>query len=149
MIVLPSIRHTGTRFTRELIGDCISRHIGEKFLDELEPYIDNNIVIPMRRLDSVIYSWEKRQLKLTDLYACFDILVERYHHRDPFYFPVDATDRDKRLAALNRKFGLSLATDWAAVGTLHRNNTTEHDSETAAKLHQDFDWLFEHIYGRS
>lgn len=149
MIVLPSIRHTGTRFMRDLLKrqEFISRHIGEKFLDDLEPHINNNIIIPMRKLNKVIHSWEKRQLNLNELHSAFSILADRYHDR-AFYLPIDADDRDERLKALNAKFGLDLTTDWTLIGTA-QDHTSEKDLEAAKRLYDDFSWLFIEIYGRN
>ena len=154
MIVIISVRHTGTRFVRSHLIDCkyMNRHVGERYLHQVEPYIDNNLVIPLRRLDRIIVSWERRDMGLEGLRDSLNELIDKYDHRDPYYLPIDSDDRDEFLKALNEGMDTDFKTDWPVVDSDKNSSQSNYsdiiNKEYANILISEFDQFFSRFYGR-
>ena len=152
MIVIVSVRHTGTRFVREHLIDCeyMNRHLGEKSLTQIDSLIDNNLIIPLRRLDRVIVSWERRGMELDWLGRLFHELIEKYDHQNPYYLPIDSESRDDYLKALNEGMGTDFQTDWPVVGSDKNSSQSSYkdiiNKEYANILINEFDQFFSRFY---
>ena len=153
MIAIISVRHSGTRFVRDelLKKQCLNAHVGEKqiYLDVLLPYF-NNLIIPLRRPERIIVSWERRGMELDGLSDCLSILMA-YDRYDPMYFPIDAPDRQGYLDKINQRLGLELKTDWPVISDKHSSEATWDDvtdKVMGASIIDDFAPFFNRFYGR-
>jgi hypothetical protein len=105
MIAIGSVRHTGTRFCRELFH-CPNYHFGEKQIERLDPY---TVITPLRRLESIMASWARRDLDLADLHEALTIMVD---YGSDYYLPIDSDNRDMYLWSINEGEGTNYQTDW-------------------------------------
>ena len=128
----------------------MNRHLGEKSLPQADPYIDNNLIIPLRRLDRVIVSWERRGMELDWLHRLFAELIEKYDHQSPYYLPIDSDTRDDYLKALNKGMGTDFKTDWPVVGSDKNSSQSEYNDiinkEYANILIKEFEGFFNRFY---
>lgn len=151
MILIPSVKHTGTRFLREHLlegHEYINRHVGEKRIDQLD--VDGDLIIPLRRLDRIIVSWERRQLELPDLRSALTELVCRYDHQQPYYLPIDSHHRSDYLDDINEGLGLNLVTNWPVLYSTKGSSASNWDDITdkdyAWQLTYDFQSFFTRFY---
>ena len=108
-IAIGSVRHTGTRFCRELLDTPPNYHFGERNLERLDPY---TVITPIRKLDSVLTSWARRDMGLDDLYDAIGIMVD---YGADYYLPLDSDHRDDYLAVLNNGLGTNYQTFWTVL----------------------------------
>lgn len=126
IIGMPSVRHTGTRVVRGMFygfkqmhpeqkcfGDGIySRHIGEKYEHEANQEI---LVIPLRRIDRIIVSWERREKSLDELDERLYRLVTYYDPKRPFYIPIDSDDRNTYWLRMCEELKISIVPQWQVI----------------------------------
>ena len=135
---MPSIRHTGTRFTRELLsgsyqwtkvtGDTpppnplFSAHIEGDRTNLLLKFAARfgNCVVPLRHPRACARSCMKRGKDLGLYLDSWRTLVEKVDMVNPVYLPVDSPRRESFLSDLGEYLGLSLSTEWAPVGADER-----------------------------
>lgn len=140
MIAIASVRHTGTRFLSRLLGEPLRVHFGEKYLYKVKDY---KIVTPLRELDKVITSWERRQLELKDLHVALGVMT---NYPTDFYIPVDSADRETYLAKLSDYLGEDIVTDWAPVTDGHGSDSKGNPEYKDLILKEYSDW-FKQFYG--
>lgn len=172
VLIVYSVRHTGTRFVTDYLlrkngfrngndPDDVAQdpeahrvyreHVGDpKYGAWAHLEYRGNIVIPLRRLDRVIVSWERRGRPLDELAGALRTLIERFDHRRPMYLPIDSPRRDEFLAALGRQHHIDLRTDWA-IGPTEKGSADAgpediKDMERAAALHAEFRGFFSRFY---
>ena len=128
----------------------MNRHVGEKSLPQADPYIDNNLIIPLRRLDRVIVSWERRGMELDWLGRLFGELIEKYDHRNPYYLPIDSDNRDNYLNKINEGMGTNFETDWPVIASDKGSSNSEYNDiinkEYANILINEYEWFFNRFY---
>ena len=140
MLAIGSVRHTGTRFCRELF-DCPNFHFGEQRIERLDPY---TVITPIRRLDSIMTSWARRDMGMDDLHKALSIMVER---GSDFYLPIDSDNRDSYLADLNGALDSEYETDWGVlVDPKISAPGWSIDAEWKDKVHEDFGSFFDRFY---
>lgn len=139
VIVLPAIQHTGSRFVRyDLLKGYSSAglseapngktvyhdHLGNKrkpykFTELLEKY---PAIVPLRHPRRVFKSWITRKQSIDDCINEWDNLLEIVVPHNPYYLPVDSTDRDLYIGWIRKKLNLDVD-DWRPrgndVGTMY------------------------------
>ena len=143
MIIVPTIRNTGSHFVLRLLG---KQHpwrpdiLTWRGLDRMEPdsvifdhvfphqkklYIplirDNLTIIPLRHPYLTQKSWADRNHEKSDLVGMWRTMVFDIAPLNPFFLPLDVPDRQDYLDALNEATGLGLKTDWKPRGVKHDN----------------------------
>ncbi len=143
MIAIGSVRHTGTRFTRELLK-VPNYHFGEKNLERINGF---TVITPLRRLDRIMVSWARRDMGLADLHQALDIMVG---FESDYYLPIDSDRRDDYLATINTELDEDFQTDWAVLQD-PKISAPEWgiDPVWGEKIHTDFDAFFSESYGRN
>lgn len=167
IVACPTVQHSGTRFLWNLLSGfkkinatsewnfpdlLIHEHFSQNDYPRLVGLLDTYeppIIIPLRRLHSIVLSWERRQKGFDRL----DIELERMTglvDRQPYFLPVDAPDRDDWLQEINEGLNLNLSTDWSIVGSdKHSAGNPEsaiRDQETYHRLKEKHDWFFSQVY---
>jgi len=141
-ILLLSIQHNGTQFTRYLLLSALKQLPLEQIPARLDPadklrydHIEERsfeyyaelaretlTVVPLRHPAEVVRSWswrygvERRKDMFDRLPDRYDWLVNHIDKANPYYLPVDSEQRDAWLGALRVATGLDLVTDWAPLG---------------------------------
>ena len=143
MIIVPTIRNTGSHFVLRLLG---KQHPAKadiltwRGLDRMEPdsvifdhvfphqkhlflpLIENNItIIPLRHPYLTQKSWSDRNHEKSDLVGMWETMANDIAPLNPFFLPLDVDDRQDYLDALNDATGLGLKTDWKPHGVKHNN----------------------------
>ena len=169
IVAAPTVEHAGTRFVIDLFRGFQHRHPQEgiapgadilvqahfgqaknwgRFEEILQEY-SPPVVIPVRRLHSIVLSWERRGKGFETLDLELAMMVNMVD-ADPYWLPIDADDRDEWLAEINDGLGLNLYTEWPIVGsdkrTAYKPEKTIGDQETYSRLRDKYDWFFGQIY---
>ena len=149
MIIVPTIRHSGSHFLVDLLGYDINKtlpwgqahkatddslifdHISPYKVDIMLPLIrDNLTVIPLRHPFVVAKSWIDRKKDLSELVAAWETLVYEIDPLEPYYLPLDVEDRQDYLDELNIDTGRSMVTDWTPQGVVQNNSALRHKDVT-------------------
>lgn len=130
IIVVPTICHTGSYLLVEQILGAFQRrsikHIatprpGTVYFDHIYPHNIELLkhampaypsIVPLRHPVLTALSWVKRDRDLGEMCLMWYMLVEQLDRYGPHYLPIDAPDRDTRLAQIGEALGLELRTDW-------------------------------------
>lgn len=169
IIAAPTVEHSGTRFVIDLfagfahryplqgvepgVDTLVQAHFGQaKEWGAFEGILDRHdppVVIPLRRLHALFLSWERRGKWWRDLDHELAMMVNMID-RDPYWLPIDATDREEWLDAINAGLGLTLDTDWPIIGSDKRTAGQAEDEivdQAGYRILRDkFDWFFEQVY---
>ena len=174
IFVVPTVEHSGTHFivhhllrnypvgTLDQIQDTKDvvyfGHMGQKkykWDKMMDVMLDREcaIITPLRSLERIVVSWERRRKDLKCLEKELEILVDIIDPLDPFYLPIDADNRDLYLNDINDYLGLHLKTDWPVVSSDKSSyNTTEQhikDKEIYKRFKEKFEAFFSDFYGRN
>ncbi len=146
MIIVPTIRNTGSHFVLRLLGkqhpckpdivtwgqkmepdsvvfDHVFPHQRYIFL----PLIENHLtIVPLRHPYLTEKSWQDRNHDKSDLIDMWKIMANEIAPLEPFFLPLDVPDREDYLSALNEATGLGLQTDWQPAGQRHNNSGLRH-----------------------
>ena len=140
MIAIGSVRHSGTRFCRELF-DCKNFHFGEKNIERLDEF---TVITPLRRLDSIMKSWARRDLGMGDLHDALSIMVD---YGSDYYLPIDSDERELYLWSINEGEGTDFKTDWEVlVDPKISAPDWAIDPVWSKTIHDDFDSFFDGFY---
>lgn len=157
MIIVPTIRNTGSHFVLRLLGKqhpyrpdiltwrCLDRmepdsvvfdHVFPHQKHLFLPLIENNItIVPLRHPYLTAKSWADRNHEKSDLVGMWECMVNDIAPLEPFFLPLDVDDRQDYLDALNKATGLGLTTDWTPRGVKHNNfNLRYTDLEPKAEI---------------
>lgn len=128
-------------------GKCVySRHIGERDEHEADQEIK---VIPLRRLDRIIVSWERREKDLSELKDRLDRLLSKYDPQNPYYIPIDSPDRDRYWDIMNTDLNLEIVPQWCVISEKDSMNATFDDikdKDTAQELINEYSGFFSRFY---
>lgn len=139
MIIIPTIPHTGTRFTENLfiqqgyssaamneeISDSRTKvirvgHISIGQRPHILKHIFSNIaVIPLRHPYLTAESWRRREKPLEEMCYAYRLLVNELDSFDPLYLPIDTPDREYYLNEISDFLGVNLATEWEVKNSHH------------------------------
>ena len=144
MIVVPTIRNTGSHFVLRLLGkqhpwrpdiltwrgveranadsvifDHVFPHQRHIFLPLIR---DNLTIVPLRHPYLTAKSWADRNHHKSDLIGMWEVMANEIAPLRPFWLPLDVPDRQDYLDLLNERTGLSLTTDWSPAGVKHNNS---------------------------
>jgi hypothetical protein len=144
MVIVPTIRNTGSHFVLRLLGkqhpwrpdiltwrgadranedsvvfDHVFPHQKGLFLPLIR---DNLTIVPLRHPFLTAKSWKDRNHDKSDLVGMWETMVFDIDPLKPFYLPLDVPDRQDYLDALNEATGLNLVTDWTPRGVKHGNS---------------------------
>ena len=160
MIVVPTIRNSGTHFLLDLLGikpkgmlwteqenGIAYGHIYLHLKDIYLPLIrDNLTIIPLRHPLVVAKSWQDRGGNILELIESWELLVNEIDPLGPMYLPIDATSatsqcnqplRKIALENINYRTGLNLETDWEPVSSVNGNHNLRHEGMKGDKLMVD------------
>lgn len=170
IFVLASIRHTGTQLVRGHIfrdwpkhlphGEIraertvIHGHIDEKWEGAMHAYAGTgNVVIPLRRIEKIIVSWERRSLDLARLERALERLEKRWDRYLPYYIPVDHGARDLYVDDINRDcWWAKLESNWPIIGSergsVDATINDVNDKHFYDRMVKRFGPFFTRIYGQ-
>ena len=154
MIIVPTVRHSGSHFVVDLLGhdiaktipwkqvhtakpnDLIFDHISPYKVDVMIPLINNHLtIIPLRHPYVIAKSWDDRKKDKADLIQSIETLVNDIDPLEPYYLPLDVPDRQDYLDELNVATGLSLTTRWTPRGVVQNNAALTHrDVQPSAEI---------------
>lgn len=148
MVVIPTVMHTGSLFVTDNIfrdfkkykpnetpeeDSIVFWHVQHFPVSEFAKHINGrNIVIPLRRLERIIVSWERRGKPLRHLDQSLDILME-FDQYEPYYLPIDHEDRDRYFEEMKNGLGLDLKTDWKYYNLQHFSHNATYEDITDKK----------------
>lgn len=152
MIIVPTIRNTGTHFLLDLLvikpkgmlwteqeNDIAYGHIYPVYKDIYLPLIENNLtIIPLRHPLVTAISWQARGGDILELIESWEILVNEIDPLRPVYLPIDSPYREEFLNVLNIRTGLNLKTDWSPVSSVNGNHQLRHESIVGDKRMVDY-----------
>ena len=152
MIIVPTIRNTGTHFLLDLLGikpvgmlwteqeyGIQYGHIYPHLKDIYLPLIrDNLTIIPLRHPLVVARSWTARGGDILELIESWELLVNEIDPLNPIYLPIDAPGRNQHLENLNNRCYMNLKTDWEPVGSVNGNYNLRHEDIEGDKLMVDY-----------
>lgn len=122
MILVASVHHTGTK----LVFDEILSEVTDKERIHIEPFNlpqllkfreTSDIIVPLRHPRRVARGWKYRAKRMEILSEQWYMLKTEIAPFNPYYLPIEHEERDKWLAEIGRKLGLSLKTEWPIIGT--------------------------------
>jgi len=141
VIIVPTIRNTGSHFVLKLLGkqppfgpevltwrtldrmqpdSIIFDHVAVEKKHLYLPLIrDNLTIIPLRHPYLTQKSWADRSHH--DMSFMWDIMATDIAPLNPFFLPLDVPDRQDYLDRLNEATGLGLKTDWKPEGVKNNN----------------------------
>lgn len=144
MIIVPTIRNTGSHFVLRMLGkkhpwrpdiltwrgseratedsvvfDHVFPHQKHLFLPLIEKH---TTIVPLRHPYLTQKSWDDRNHEKSDLIGMWEVMANEIAPLEPFFLPLDVEDRQDYLDALNDATGLGLTTDWAPRGVKHNNS---------------------------
>lgn len=146
MIIVPTIRHTGSHFVLHLLGvkgrvNCFTWRTAQQashnsvVFDHVLPhqrhiYLDlikrHTTIVPLRHPYLTQKSWQDRNRDLDDMIAMWEVMANDIAPLDPHFLPLDVDNRDDYLHNINRTSGLYLQTDWTPQGERKGNSATRH-----------------------
>jgi len=149
VIIVPTIRNTGTHFLLNLLGikpkgmlwteqeyGVTYGHIDPAYKDIYLPLIENNTtIIPLRHPLVVARSWQSRGGNILELVETWEHLVNDIDPMNPCYLPIDSEYRVGYLNALNISAGLYLKTDWEPVGSTGNHELRHQDIKGDKLIH--------------
>lgn len=157
MIIVPTIRHSGSHFVVNLLGYDIKQTFNWKqagkarpdslIFDHISPHrigiitglVSKHLtIIPLRHPFLIEKSWDDRNKDKEDLYQSFKTLINDIDPYEPFYLPLDTRDRETCLNAIRAATGLTLATDWMPQGVKHNNYDLRHKDVQPSLKMQEF-----------
>jgi len=120
--LVASIEHTGTRFlTDHLLAGVpgvYSHHLTNDAVFVLrEKMREYPCIVPMRHPAKVAQSWSNQGRELDELWNSYRRLILSIDPLGPLYLPLDVSDRQQYLDAINDRCGLALRTDWPVIGS--------------------------------
>jgi hypothetical protein len=130
-VVMPTVRHTGSLFMVDLLPyeRCTLRgkpgeyplffdHAYDLHMKHFFKWIEEypTVVIPLRDPMDCARSWAKRRESFKWFNQMWENLIQ-FDRFNPFYIPIDKTDKQNRLDALADHLGVELATDWTPINT--------------------------------
>ena len=145
MILIPTVRHTGSHFVVGLFGlttqqaislhqqtgdpsEVMFEHVDTNELDYLLKLAENNtMIIPLRHPKVTAQSWLARNKCTIQMSRDFRTLVNRFDPLNPYYLPLDVEDKQDYLDVINEDLGLELKTDWNPTGRFMGNNLLRHE----------------------
>ena len=151
MIIVPTIRNTGTHFLLNLLGikpkgmlwteqenGIAYGHIYPDRKDIYLPLIrDNQTIIPLRHPLVVAKSWQDRGGNLLELVESWELLVNEIDPLHPTYLPIDSPHRDSYLNIIRIKTRKMLPTEWEPVSSVNGNHELRHEDMEGDKLITD------------
>lgn len=134
-ILVPTIQHTGTRFTEDLFikkgfhsksfieaPEGRTLHIGHISKGQREAILslikDLVTVIPLRHPYLVSESWKRRGKDLNELVDNYKILTELDYY-NPFYLPIDTPNKNYYLNKISDFLNINLITEWEVKNSIH------------------------------
>lgn len=152
MIIVPTIRNTGSHFVMHLLGAAIPwrpnvltwREVDKAnddsiIFDHVLPHqkhlflpliAEHTTIVPLRHPYLTAKSWDDRGMDKADLIAMWEVMVNDINPLDPFYLPLDVDNRQDYLDELNDHTGLNLETDWTPRGVKNNNSNLRHGDLT-------------------
>ena len=154
MIIVPTVRNTGSHFLVDLLGYDINKALPWKqshnatedslIFDHISKYNthfslplirENLTIIPLRHPVLVAKSWNDRKRDTAELVDSWEVLVNEIDPLEPYYLPLDVLDRQDYLDRLNTATGRSMVTDWGAKGVIHNNQAMRYtDIKPSAEI---------------
>lgn len=133
LILVPSVHHTGTKLVyNELLKGFpeinqqdhsdhvwgkIRIHIDEAFLEDLHWWLKRvPAIVPLLHPRKVAIGWKVRAKRREELGEQWKMLKEEIDPYGPYYLPIDAEDRDKRLDKIGQGLSWTFVTDWPVIG---------------------------------
>lgn len=140
MIFVLSVRHTGTFFVyEELLKRQATRyHFGERYWHQA----DGDVIVPLRSLDSIIQSWDGRQLDPKDLDKALCEMTRYVRKNKPYILPIDHDNRQEYLDRINEGLGLSLKTDWPVINKKNFQSPLGSDFSVCERHRPFFDRIY-------
>lgn len=127
-----SIMHSGTHFIKDhLLKDRPVKyhHIGEEVDDMLrKAEAEPNLLVPMRHPLATATTWKRRARPMDWMPECFELLATVVAALDVWYIPLDVSDRDSYIDAINSSLGWNMdPAGWPLIGHLPQHRTWELD----------------------
>jgi hypothetical protein len=144
MIIVPTIRNTGSRFVLHMLGVPVPRQADlltwrgsnratedSIIFDHIFPHQkhiflplirDHLTIVPLRHPYLTAKSWDDRGHDKADLVAMWRVLVTDIDPLNPYYLPLDVDNRADYLENIIENTGLPLETDWTPQGSKHGNH---------------------------
>lgn len=110
-----SVRHTGTRFTKQLLGGVPHCHLDKPSVFDKAKEYEGRTVVPIRDPRRVLESWHKRGEKLERFLVSWPRLMDLHKEHQFMFLPVDHPERRYFLDKLAERLERPLTTDWEPV----------------------------------
>lgn len=143
MILVPTIRHTGSHFILDLLGSDVgcAKNPGQQDGTPGEiiwDHVDANLkffadlgsrhpmVIPLRHPKVAAASWRGRGKDQKVMISHFRMVLDHLDPLDPLYLPIDSEDRTHFLNEIRNELDMPLKTNWEPLGVRKSTHSWRH-----------------------